>query len=1122
MRITEFTLGRPRLLFLILLLVIVAGIFALSAIPKEGDPDIQIPVAFVSVIYPGASPYEMERQVTQKLEDALADLPNLDYLYSSASEGFTMVQVIFDSEADLDTSVQRVRERTDRVAGSLPADAFSPEVIEFSLNDLPMMVLSYTAPLEPIRLRESAVELADNLKQIPGIRDTRVFGGLQREIEILLNPARMAEYGVTVANVTQAVGAQHLQMPSGDVEIGPQRYLVRAMGELESAQELGDLIVATSPDPFTGRPGQVRLRDIALITDGPAEIRENYSRTDGEDTVTIYLYRRTNSNVLEASTAVRERLGLPTEGMTVTLPDGSRVSLSDSQVRSFYFARGSYTAEVPAPDGGTMTVSKMDIADQIARAEIDVGKAFNVPPGTSIQVTRDQADDVNRSLDTMGSNTFQGVLIVFLVLLGFMGFRTAGLVATAIPLSIMTTIAILFFTGGTLNSMTIAALILVVGMLVDNAIVVTQNIYRHLELGDNRHDAAVAGVAEVAAPVLTSTLTTVFAFMPMLVMRGVMGDYMAFIPTTVSITLFCSFIVGIVLIPPIAARFLKLKRSVEQARCDGCRGLRLLTHKVRQRLDRIFDLKRLANFYERLISRSLRRRWVVLTTTAVVFLVVVVGLPALGVIKIDLFPPVDVDAIIINIETPVGTPLEVTDAKVRAVEALVVEHIPERTRYVAVSGGSAGGGGRMGGGMLFNLSPTYIGGVTVDLVPGSERQRTAAEIQEALRPHLDEIPGALVLYGTVSGGPPTGSPIDMKVYGHDINVQREISDQLQAILNEIPGTRNIYDDISPGTPEIQIVLDREAANLFGFTSYDLALGLRAMISGTRAGVYREGDEEYDITVRLPQTQLTRVSDLEDLMITNFAGRQTRVGTIANLEITEGVSRIRRYQGERAVTVRGNLMPGVSAVDVVNQVKQRVEESIVLPTGYRIDYEGSFRFIEESFSDLGIAFIIAIILIFTLLTLQFNSTAQPLTVMTTIVLSVIGAFIGLAVTDNAFTIIAFVGIIGLAGVAVNGAIVLVDFINGRRKAGVPVREAIIEAGKVRLTPIILTAVTTIGGMFPLAVSDPEWAPLGYSFIFGLAFATLLTLIFVPTFYSWIEEKKVKIKAWFRRLLRGRAY
>jgi len=1118
-KITEFTLGRPRILFLALLLIIIAGLFTLSAIPKQGDPDIQIPVAFISVVYPGASPDEMERQVTEKIEDAMADLPDLDYVYSSSSEGFALIQTIFTSDADLDFSMQKVRERADKVAPDLPEDAFQPEVVEFSLNDVPMMVLSYSAPLEPLKLRQSAEDLADDLKQIPGIRETSVFGGEQREIEVLLKPAKLAEYGVTVANVTQAIGSQHLQIPSGGVEIGSQRYLVRGLGEFESSRELGEVVVGTAADPFTGIPGQVKLREIAEITDGPAEMRDNYSRTDGDDTITIYLYRRTNSNVLETSKVIKARLGLPLEGMTVETPDGVSVRLTPSQVRSFYFGRDSYEAEIPTVDNGMVTVSKADIADQLAEVEIDNGDVISLPPGSMVQVTSDDADMVNESLDTMGDNTFQGVVIVFLVLLLFMGFRTAAMVATAIPLSIMITIAILFFTGDTLNSMNIAALILVVGMLVDNAIVVTQNIYRHMELGDNRHDAAITGASEVAYPVLTSTLTTIFAFMPMLMMSGVMGDYMSYIPITVSITLFCSYFVGIVLIPPIAARFLKLKRSVEQARCDGCSGFRLFTHRVRQFLDRIFNLKRLSEFYERIIRRSLNRRWVVLTTTAVVFLIVVIGLPALGVIKIDLFPPMDADSIIISVETPVGTPLDITDDKVRQVEAIVAEHVPERERYVAISGGSVGGTGRITTSQLFDLSPTYVGGVTVDLVESDERERTADEIKEELRPHLERITGAEILYGEASGGPPTGAAIDMKVYGEDLETQREISEQLQAILEDIPGTRNIYDDITPGTPEIQAVLDREAANLYGFTSFDLANGLRSMISGSRAGVYREGDEEYDITVKLPQAELTEVNDLEDLMITNFAGMRTRVGTISDLRIAEGVSAIQHYQNERAVTVRSDLMPGVSAVDVINQVKERVDESVVLPTGYRIDYEGSIKFIEESFSDLGIAFVIAVILIFILLTLQFKSTAQPLTVMTTIVLSVIGAFIGLAATNNAFTIIAFVGIIGLAGVAVNGAIVLVDFINGRRAEGIGIREAIIEAGKVRLTPIILTAVTTIGGMFPLAVSDPQWAPLGYSFIFGLAFATLLTLIFVPTFYSWIEEKKVMIKAWFRRRFRG---
>jgi HAE1 family hydrophobic/amphiphilic exporter-1 len=1120
-KITEFTLSRPRILFLALLLIFIAGLYSLSAISKEGDPDIQIPVAFVTVAYPGAGPEEIESQITDKVEDEMADLPNLDYITSTSSEGFALIQVIFNSDADLDFSMQKVRERADKVTPQLPTDAFEPEVIEFTLSDVPTMVMSYSAPLDPLTLRESAENLGDDLKQIPGVRDSTVYGGRQREIEVLLKPAKLSEYGVSINSVVSAIGAQHLQVPSGGVEIGPQRYLVRALGEYDDPSQLGQTRVPTAVDPLTGRPGQVKLEDIAEINDGPAEERSNYSRTDGEDAITIYLYRRTNSNVLETSEEIKARLGIPQKGLDAELPDGTSVYLSPSQVRTFYFARDNYSAEIPTVDNGKMTVRRSDIADQLAEVDIDPGRVITLPEGSQIQITSDDADMVNESLDTMSDNTFQGVLIVFLVLLVFMGFRTATLVATAIPLSILITIAILFFSGETLNSMNIAALILVVGMLVDNAIVVTQNIYRHLELGDNRHDAAISGSSEVAYPVFTSTLTTIFAFMPMLIISGVMGEYMAFIPITVSIALFCSYFVGIVLIPPIAARFLKLKRSVEQARCEGCTGVKLFSYKIRAFFDKIFNLKKLSNFYEKVINKSLNRRWVVLTSITIIFLVVVVGLPAMGLIKIDLFPPMDSDQVIIEVETPVGTPLEVTDAKVREVERLVEEHIPERERYVAVTGDSPGGTGRVNASQLFGLTSTYLGGVNVDLVESDERERTAKEIMEDLRPYLDQITGASILYGEVQGGPPTGSALNIKVYGDELDEQRRIANEIQTILEDIPGTRNVRDDITPGTPELQAVLDRDAANLYGFTAYDLGGSLRTLISGTKAGVFREGDEEYDITVKLPKSELTKVDDLEDLIITSMSGARTRVGTIADVKTAEGISQIRHYGNERAITIRGDLAAGVSSVDIVSQLQQRIADSVSLPAGYHIDYEGSIRFIEESFSDLGIAFNIAILLIFILLTLQFKSTAQPLAIMTTIVLSVIGAFIGLAVTGNAFTIIAFVGVIGLAGVAVNGAIVLVDFINARRAEGVPIREAIIEAGKIRLTPILLTAVTTIGGMFPLAVSDPQWAPLGYSFIFGLAFATLLTLIFVPTFYSWIEEKKVKIKAWFRRLGSKRA-
>jgi HAE1 family hydrophobic/amphiphilic exporter-1 len=1102
-KITRISFERPRILFLVVLLVFIAGVYAVMTIPKEGNPDIEIPVAFIVTFYPGAGPDEMETQVAEKIEDAMVDLPYLDRTYSSISEGLAFTRVVFTTDADLDESLNKVRERVDKVTPDLPEGCEPPEVVEFSLSDIPVMVLSVSADMDPLTLRQTAEDLADELKKIPGVLDTSVVGGVEREIQIQLKPAKLTEFQITPQQVVSAIGAQHLQLPAGTIEVGPQRYLVRAMGEFDDTAEMGEIVVAGSTGAL------VRLSELADIVDGPAEVTSN-SRTNGQDSVTISIKRRTNSNVLEVSQAIRKKLGIPEKPLWVTLADGREVELLPTQVRSLYFASSdTFTVQARGDDGEPVPVSRGEVADQLEGAGINPSLVAPIPPGVVLDITSDQADEVNESLDTMTGNILQGVAIVILVLFLFMGLRTALLVSTAIPLSLMIAIAVIYFTGGTLNTMTISGLILVVGMLVDNAIVSVQNLYRHLEMGKDRKTAAVTATGEIAYPVFTSTMTTIFAFLPMLMMSGVMGEFMGYIPIAVSLALFASLFVGLILAPPIAAKFIKLKKTREELESEGGGRFRRTLGRIGLRLTEVFNLRQLGDWYERVVRGALRRRKLVFFLTVASFLLVV-SLPALGILKVELFPPVDTDSIYINLETPIGTPLEITDAKVKEMERIVTQNVPEMDRLVAMSGDSPGGGGRVSLGGFFGITNSNEGGLIIDLIPGEERERTAREIQEALRPYMAQIGGVDISFAEATGGPPTGSAVDIKVYGEDLDEQRRIVNQLIDFLKTVPGVRDPYDDISPGTPEIQAVLRRQEANLLGFTSYDLALNLRNLISGTTAGVYREGDEEYDIVVKIPKERLASIGDVENLFVSNTAGYQAMVADIARIENHEGISSIRHYNGDRAVTISADLLPGYSPVDVTSRLKDYVNDSVVLKPGYRIDYEGSYKFIQESFSDLGFAAMLAVLLIFIVLTLQFHSFAQPITVMSTILLASVGAIAGLVITGSTFTIVAFVAIIGLAGVVVNGAIVLVDFINQRRREGMPMREAIVEAGKIRLTPILLTAVTTIGGMFPLALSDPQWAPLGWAFIFGLAISTVLTLVVVPTFYSWLEEWKVKVK------------
>ena len=764
----------------------------------------------------------------------------------------------------------------------------------------------------------------------------------------------------------------------------------------------------------------VFLGDVGTIKDGHNE-EVSYSRVDGESSVSIAVKKRTGANILETSAKVRQKIK-------------------------------------------------------------ELQKSF--PAGISIITTADQAKYIQQGFDVMNNSAVTGLIIVIIVLYFAMGLRNSVITSLSIPLSLLVAFILLKVFGQTNNNMVRFALVLCIGLLVDNAIIVVENVYHHYQLGKERLAAVIEGVSEIAAPVISATLTTMAAFLPMLLMTGPTGEYMGFLPKTVTIALSASLIIALVANPLILTRF--MKRSVKKGR-------------VIRPEEELAGLKKL---YVRGVSWALNHRFLIVLFT-ILSLAWAISLVGLKVIKIEMFPDIDFDYIYITMETPPGTDVDITNDIALQIETIVKENVPEAVRVVSTVGAKGQSAYELsfGSGKKSNFAE-----VTVELLDGKEYARSShKEIERRIRPQLDAIPGTVIRFRPISWGPPTFAPIVVKVIGPEIETLRYITEDVKNILARVPGAADIKDDFSDAPPELRVQVDRNSAALLDVPLDMMAMGLRAATAGLDIREFRDEldvSKKYDLKVRFSPDSRASPIMLEKVKVRSRSGELVPLSNIAGFSQGPGINSIGHVDRRRVVRVSARNEQR-SAVEISKDLK-KILDDYTLPTGYKFDLSGEYHETEESFASLKLAYIVAFILIFTLLVTQFNSYFQPLAIMTALPLSIVGAILGLLVTGNNFSIMGFVGLVGLTGIVVNDSIVLVDCINRMRDREMNIFNAIMAAGQQRLRPIISTTLSTIGGIITLTITDELWEGLGVVIIFGIAFATILTLIVVPVMYSLFEE------------------
>lgn len=1029
--------------------IVVFGFTTYAALPREAAPDVKIPVVMVTVPYIGVSPSDIESLVTIPLENELASLKDLKKMSSTSAEGASIVMLEFVPEVVIEDVIQRVRDRVSRVKSELPPEAEEPDIREISFSDFPILILTLGGPIDEEALKHIGEKLEDDIAGVPGVLEARLNGGRTREIRVQVDPHRLRHYSLSMNDVIGAVSAENVNIPGGNVSSGAANYLLRVPGDFQSEKEIENVAIKRVGD----RP--VFIRDVATVVDS-FEDRASYSRMNGVPSVSLSVSKRSGANILEVA----------------------------------------------------------DQAKAIAKKHKE-----SWPEGVDFSVLGDQSSNVNDMVIDLENNIITALLLVVAVLLFFMGVRNSLFVAVAIPLSMLLGMITIWVFGMTLNMVVLFALILALGMLVDNAIVLVENIYRHVEEGSDLVTASIQGTKEISVAVIASTATTVAAFLPLVVWTGIMGQFMGFMPKTVIIVLVASLVVAVCILPVFTAKLMKVSRKevtlAGEKRADGW----------------------VLRAYRGMLGLSIRHRYIsaALVTGSLVATFVAYGALNHGV---EFFPSTQPDAATISVRAPDGTDLEETDRIVREVEAMLAQERNIKT-YVAEVGVAGGGDPVLGSQAAANMAR-----ITLDFLPhetkakegDTPRIESTFKTIERLRENLVSIVGAKITVEKQEMGPPVGAKIGVEVSGDSFHGVGELAAKVRRDIAEIEGTTDLSDDYRVGRPEMRLQIDRGAAKRVGASTQDVALAVRTAVAGTKASTLREGDDEYDITVELAPKYK---EDLQSILALRIPGRidtspdtfAVPLSAVASYELAGGSGSIRHIDQDLVVTINGDVLDGYNE----NEIRERVNDYITkaeLPAGYKLRLGGADEEQKNASEFLSGAFTVAVFLIAIVLVTQFNSFAVPTIILGTVVLSLVGVLWGLILTGTPFGIIMTgLGVISLAGVVVNNAIVLLDYVQQLRSEGKSMYDALVEAGLTRFRPVMLTAVTTILGLVPMATgvsvdfsvmgisplrgpklvlgsqSADWWGPMAIAVIFGLAFATLLTLVMVPTFYSIVEDMRL---------------
>ncbi len=1043
--LSKMSIQRPTSIFILMILIFFIGFTAYSTLPREASPEVQIPYLIVTIPYPGSSPQDVESLIIDKLETEMQNVEGLKEMSSTSTEGACMLALEYFLGTDIDEAKTEVREVLDRITSELPDEAEDPIITEINTADFPILILNLSGDAGLLRLKEVAEEIKEDIEAIPGILEVKRAGGLEREVQVNVDPDKLQYYNVDLNQVANTIAYENTNIPAGDITVGPLKYMIRIPGEISAPGDIEKMVITA--------PNQVPIftRDVAEVRFGFKEVTSR-SRLYEVESVSLSISKRSGENLLKITTQIK--------------------NLIEEYQKKYQ---------------GTVKFT----------------------------ILSDHSDFVKSMIKDLENNIYSGLASVLVVLLLILGFRNALFVAAAIPFSMLISFMILQALGITLNMIVLFGLIMALGMLVDNAIVVVENIYRHLESGLPPQKAALTGVSEVAIPVITSTLTTLAAFTPLLFMPGIMGDFMSYMPKTLIITLTASLFVGLVINPVLCSTIMRNpKRKKANDELNIARNSKIL------------------RIYRTILSWCLRHRLWVIIMILLLWLFIVVSyfkfvFPKAGV---EFFPTSEPERAIVHVDAPFGTALNESDGMVKKIER-ILEPYQNKTDSIVANVGQARGNFSSTG------KTTHLSHIELAFPNWENRDMLPTLIIRQVREKIQSLTGAVYRITKAEHGPPTGKPVNIEISGEDLNILKSISLEIQRKIKNTPGLVNLVDNFSANRSEIQVIVDREKTARLGLRTAQVASIIRTAINGKDVSTFRSGKDEYDIIVKLDKEHRTSVNNIKNLYIKTPAGQSVSLSELATVKNAVALGSIRHIETKRVISVSGDA-EGVSGAVLLQRVQQRLE-NFKIPPGYHLVYSGENESQKEMQEYLPRAFMVVIFLIFLILVTQFNSLALPFIIITSVFLSFMGVFLGMIVHSSPISIImGGIGIISLAGVVVNNAIVLIDYIRQLQDGGMARHEAIVLGGMLRLRPVLLTAMTTILALMPVTLgmdinfSRPEtvvfgsesgqmWMPMALGVIYGLGVATVLTLIVVPVLYSSIEDGRERFASLFNRKNRHKA-
>lgn len=1125
--LSSFAVDNATSIFLVSLMIFLFGISSYVSIPKEQFPEASLPTVFINTPYFGNSAEEIENLISRPLEKEIESISGIKKITSTSIQDFSVMVAEFDADLEIEDAVRKVKDAVDTAKPELPNDLDQePSVLEIKFSDIPIVSINVSGDYGQDDLREYAEFIQDKVEALKEINKVDLKGALEREVQINVDLNKMQSLQVSFNDIQNAISSENVTMSGGEIVKNGFRRALRVIGQFDNVEDMKKIIVKSENQ----RP--IVLEDIAEVK-YTFEDRTSYARSDGFPVISLDVIKRRGQNLLSA-------------------------------------------------------------ADNIKKIVNEAKKSL--PENLKISLFNDQSENTRNQVNNLENSIISGVILVVLVLLFFLGLRNAAFVGLAIPLSMLMGILFLNITGTTLNIVVLFSLILALGLLVDNAIVVVENIYRYMQNGYNSEDAAKYGAGEVAMPIISSTATTLAAFLPLAVWPGIIGEFMKYMPITLIIVLASSLFVALVINPVFTSTFMKVDEQSENKKeyrrrvknvLIGAAVILLISIAgalggndiIRNLFGFAFGIVLLNFFFLRPLSFGFQNRMLpVLERTYNVFITWVLNgkkpyLIFFGTIalligvsmlimkfppKSEFFPTADPLYVNTFVELPLGVDIKTTNDIVKEVEADITNVLKGRESVVEavltqIGENTSDPNEPPAPGVTPNKAR-----ITVTFVPSSERGGVSTkDIMNDIREEVkDKYSGVQIIVAQNANGPPAGKPINLEIKGDDIDSLIVLSDRVLEFMNslDVTGIEELKKDVKLGKPELLVNIDREAARRYELSTFSIASALRTSVFGSEVSKYKQGEDEYPIMVRLSDKYKDDINKLMNQKITfrnpaNGKIVQVPISSVATYEYSSTYNNIRRKDGERVVTIFSNVLGDSNANEIVAELQSYLED-YDFPEGYTFEFTGEQQQQAEDMAFLKQAGIFALFLIFIIIVAQFNSIISPFIIIFSIIFSTIGVMLGYFFSGMTFSIIfSSVGIITLFGVVVNNAIVLIDYINllikrKRESLGIDtmyamtvddIKDAIIEGGATRLRPVLLTAITTILGLIPLALGinfnfftliselDPQyfrggdntalWGPMSWTIIYGLAFATFLTLVVVPVMYYLAYKLKNGTKRLF---------